>query len=108
MLPNARSVVMIEQVVGLMYVAIVISRVVGLTVARQRLDLPGHAGARPQPAATSGVIARDRAKGGLEGSRTWAVSPGASRRSTRRRSVTDPWSTNRSPGIPMTRTATSR
>src|SRR6186713_1137685 len=36
-LPNARSVVMIEQVVGLMYVAIVISRVVGLTVARQRL-----------------------------------------------------------------------
>jgi hypothetical protein len=35
-LANARSVVMIEQVVGLMYVAIVISRVVGLTVARQR------------------------------------------------------------------------
>jgi hypothetical protein len=35
-LPNARSVVMIEQVVGLMYVAIVISRIVGLTVVRQR------------------------------------------------------------------------
>jgi hypothetical protein len=35
-LPNARSVVMIEQVVGLMYVAVVISRIVGLTVARQR------------------------------------------------------------------------
>lgn len=35
-LPNARSWVMIEQVAGLLYVALVISRVVGLTVARQR------------------------------------------------------------------------
>lgn len=35
-LPNARSFVMIEQVAGLLYVALVISRVVGLTVARQR------------------------------------------------------------------------
>jgi hypothetical protein len=35
-LPNARSVVMIEQVVGLMYVAVVISRIVGLTIVRQR------------------------------------------------------------------------
>jgi hypothetical protein len=35
-LPHARSVVMIEQVAGLMYVAFVISRVVGLTVSRQR------------------------------------------------------------------------
>jgi hypothetical protein len=35
-LPNARSVVMIEQVLGLMYVAIVISRIVGLTIVRQR------------------------------------------------------------------------
>jgi Ion channel len=35
-LPNARSIVMIEQVAGVMYVALVISRVVGLTVARQR------------------------------------------------------------------------
>jgi hypothetical protein len=40
-LPNARSVVMIEQVAGLMYVALVISRVVGVTVARQRADA-GH------------------------------------------------------------------
>ncbi len=51
-LPNARSVVMIEQVVGLMYVAIVISRVVGLTVARQRLtfqDTPGPDLSRPRP-----------------------------------------------------------
>jgi hypothetical protein len=31
-LPNARSVVMIEQVLGLMYVALVISRIVGLTL----------------------------------------------------------------------------
>ena len=35
-LPQARSWVMIEQVAGLMYVALVISRVVGLTIARQR------------------------------------------------------------------------
>lgn len=35
-LPQARSWVMIEQVAGLLYVALVISRVVGLTVARQR------------------------------------------------------------------------
>ncbi|MFL5726791.1 MAG: ion channel [Chloroflexota bacterium] len=35
-LPNARSIVMIEQVAGLMYVALVISRVVALQVARQR------------------------------------------------------------------------
>jgi hypothetical protein len=35
-LPQARSWVMIEQVAGLLYVAIVISRIVGLTIARQR------------------------------------------------------------------------
>ena len=35
-LPHARSWVMIEQVAGLMYVALVISRIVGLTIARQR------------------------------------------------------------------------
>lgn len=35
-LPHARSWVMIEQVAGLLYVAIVISRIVGLTIARQR------------------------------------------------------------------------
>lgn len=35
-LPQARSLVMIEQVAGLMYVALVISRIVGLTIARQR------------------------------------------------------------------------
>jgi len=35
-LPNARSWVMIEQVAGLLYVALVISRVVGLTVSRHR------------------------------------------------------------------------
>jgi len=37
-LAQARSVVMIEQVAGLMYVAFVISRVVGLTVSRRRHD----------------------------------------------------------------------
>ena len=35
-LPHARSWVMIEQVAGLLYVALVISRVVGLTITRQR------------------------------------------------------------------------
>ena len=35
-LPHARSWVMIEQVAGLLYVAIVISRIVGLTITRQR------------------------------------------------------------------------
>jgi len=37
-LPQARSWVMIEQVAGLMYVALVVSRIVGLTVARQRTN----------------------------------------------------------------------
>ena len=36
---QARSWVMIEQVAGLMYVALVISRIVGLTIARQRAQL---------------------------------------------------------------------
>jgi hypothetical protein len=35
-LPHARSWVMIEQVCGLFYVALVISRIVGLTISRQR------------------------------------------------------------------------
>ena len=35
-LPHARAIVMIEQVAGLMYVALVVSRIVGLTVARER------------------------------------------------------------------------
>lgn len=35
-LPHARSWVMIEQVCGLLYVALVISRIVGLTVTRRR------------------------------------------------------------------------
>ena len=35
-LANARAFVMIEQVAGLLYVALVISRVVGLTLSRQR------------------------------------------------------------------------
>ena len=34
-LPNARSVVMVEEVVGLLYVALVISRIVGLNLRRQ-------------------------------------------------------------------------
>ena len=35
-LPQARSVVIIEQVAGVMYVALIISRVVGLTITRWR------------------------------------------------------------------------
>ena len=38
-LPQARSWIMIEQVAGLLYIAIVVSRVVGLTITRSR-DLP--------------------------------------------------------------------
>lgn len=34
--PQARSIVMIEQVAGLLYIALVVSRVVGLTIVRQR------------------------------------------------------------------------
>lgn len=37
-LPHARSLVMIEQVAGLMYVALVISRIVGLTLYGERQD----------------------------------------------------------------------
>jgi hypothetical protein len=36
--PHARSLVMIEQVAGLMYVALVVARLVGLTLARARSD----------------------------------------------------------------------
>jgi hypothetical protein len=47
-LPHGRSIVMIEQVAGLMYVALVISRVVGLQVARYRAAIGGtEPGARP-------------------------------------------------------------
>jgi hypothetical protein len=49
-LAQARSWVMIEQVAGLMYVALVISRIVGLTIARQRNDArepPRNQNARP-------------------------------------------------------------
>ncbi len=41
-LPHARSWVMIEQVAGLLYVALVISRIVGLTIARQRATHTAH------------------------------------------------------------------
>jgi len=39
-LPQARSALMIEEVAGLLYVALVVSRVVGLTVMRMRADGP--------------------------------------------------------------------
>jgi hypothetical protein len=35
-MPQARAVVMVEQVAGLLYVALVISRIVGLTLYRER------------------------------------------------------------------------
>jgi hypothetical protein len=41
-LPHARSLVMIEQIAGLMYVALVISRVVGLTLFRERARAVNH------------------------------------------------------------------
>ena len=53
-LPHARSWVMIEQVAGLLYVALVISRIVGLTIARQRA---AHTGARGRRRTRSAVAA---------------------------------------------------
>jgi hypothetical protein len=35
-LPNARSIVMIEQIAGMLYLALVVARLVGLTIARMR------------------------------------------------------------------------
>ncbi len=40
-LPHARSLVMVEQVAGVLYVALVVARLVGLTVARQS-NRPPH------------------------------------------------------------------
>lgn len=40
--PHARSVVMVEQIAGLMYVALVISRVVGLTLGRAGVGTHGR------------------------------------------------------------------
>ena len=55
-LPHARSWVMIEQVAGLLYVALVISRVVGLTIARQRAAHTAHvAGDEPRKDAMPGA-----------------------------------------------------
>ena len=56
-LPHARSWVMIEQVAGLMYVALVISRIVGLTITRQRghSRRRGHEEARRSPSGLSRV-----------------------------------------------------
>lgn len=41
-LPVARAVVMIEQLAGLAYVALFVSRVVGLTINRRRMTHPEH------------------------------------------------------------------
>ena len=50
-LPKARAVVMIEQLAGLAYVALFVSRVVGLTLSRRRMTQPepgsGRDGRRP-------------------------------------------------------------
>jgi hypothetical protein len=40
--PHARSVVMIEQLAGLGYVALIVSRMVGLTITRQQLTGPSR------------------------------------------------------------------
>jgi hypothetical protein len=50
-LPNARSFVMIEQLLGLLYVALVISRIVGLTTRRQQA---ATASTRDAPAGSPG------------------------------------------------------
>ena len=46
-LPKARAVVMIEQLAGLAYVALFVSRVVGLTLNRRRMT-------RPEPSEDAG------------------------------------------------------
>ncbi|HEY0239833.1 MAG TPA: ion channel [Friedmanniella sp.] len=54
-LPKARAVVMIEQLAGLAYVALFVSRVVGLTLSRKRMTHPEaweHQGSRAEPAGT--------------------------------------------------------
>ena len=58
-LPHARSLVMVEQVVGVLYVALVIARLVGLTNARSGPPRPADAGsARPsrRAGASSGSL----------------------------------------------------
>ena len=57
-LPHARSWVMIEQVAGLLYVALVISRVVGLTISRQRRER------RPTGRPGGAAAETDRSAGG--------------------------------------------
>jgi hypothetical protein len=47
-LPKARAVVMIEQLCGLAYVALFVSRVVGLTLSRRRMTTP-EPGEQPEP-----------------------------------------------------------
>jgi hypothetical protein len=71
-LPHARAVVMIEQVAGLMYVALVISRIVGLTVSRERRHLERLEG--PSGAASAG--GRDRSGDGLQGEADHRGQPG--------------------------------
>jgi hypothetical protein len=61
-LPHARAVVMIEQVAGLMYVALVISRIVGLTVSRERHRLERLEG----PSGSSSAGAQRGPRGGRE------------------------------------------
>jgi hypothetical protein len=65
-LPHARSIVMIEQVAGLMYVALVISRIVGLTVSRQRRHLERLEGPSGSGSAEPGGRSRSHAEGQAE------------------------------------------
>ena len=55
-LPIARAIVMIEQLAGLAYVALFVSRVVGLTINRRRMTHPeaGEDVRREQGAETPG------------------------------------------------------
>jgi Ion channel len=64
-LPHARAVVMIEQVAGLMYVALVISRIVGLTVTREGRHLARLEG--PSRPASAGRAGTPPARGDREG-----------------------------------------
>ena len=82
-------------------------RVVGAGLTRLSWHSPLHRGLTARRTASAcGDLGARRAShaASSRASRTWAARPGASSRSTRRRSATEPWSTNRSPGMPRIRT----
>ena len=60
---HSRSVVMIEQLAGLGYVALFVSRLVGLTIARQQSAAPGEAGSVEEAGSVAWSGPDDRPEG---------------------------------------------